>query len=191
MLDPMARFREWYQEAEEEGVPQHDAMALATTDEKGRPHVRFVLLKGVDERGFVFYTHATSPKGRDLAANPYAAAVFYWHETGHQVRIEGRVVEVSSAEADAYWARRPRESNLGALLSRQSAPMKSERAFLAAYRSLATLLEGKPIPRPARWIGLRIIPKRIEFWTRGDHRLHHRELFTRTRRGWKRARLQP
>ena len=191
MQDPIALFRHWYQEAEDEGVAQHDAMALATTDRRGRPHVRFVLLKGVDERGFVFYTNVQSPKGRDLAANPRAAAVFYWHQTDRQVRIEGSVVAVTHAEADAYWAIRPRESNLGALLSRQSAPMKSERAFLASYERLTKSLQGRPVPRPAQWTGYRIVPDHIEFWTRGNYRLHHRELFTRSRRGWKRMLLQP
>lgn len=191
MQDPIALFRRWYQEAEDEGVAQHDAMALATADDRGRPHVRFVLLKGVDERGFVFYTNTHSPKGHDLAANPYAAAVFYWHQTDRQVRVEGRVEEVSHAEADAYWAIRPRESNLGALLSCQSAPMKSERAFLAAFERMAKSYQGKPIPRLAHWTGYRIVPDRIEFWTRGNYRLHHRELFTRSRQRWKRALLQP
>lgn len=191
MHDPIGLFERWYREAEAAGVPQADAMALATADRSGRPHVRFVLLKGVDERGFVFYTHSNSPKGRDLSFNPRAAAVFYWHATGRQVRIEGPVARVSAAEVDAYWSGRPRESNIGALLSRQSAPMRSEKTFLAAYQRLARSLEGKPVPRPARWTGYRIVPDRIEFWTRGDYRLHHRELFTRSRRGWKRTLLQP
>lgn len=191
MIDPIARFRRWYALAEEAGVAQHDAMALATSDRRGRPSVRLVLLKRADRRGFVFYTNARSRKGREIAANPRVAAVFYWHQTGRQVRIEGRVVEVSRVEADAYWATRPRESNLGAVLSEQSAPMASARAFLAAYRAIERSFRGRPVPRPRHWTGFRIVPSSIEFWTRGDYRLHHRELFTRTRAGWRRTLLQP
>ncbi len=191
MEDPIARFRRWYAEAEEEGVAQHDAMALATSDRRGRPSVRLVLLKQADRRGFVFYTNARSRKGGEIATNPHVAAVFYWHQTGRQVRIEGSVDEVAREEADAYWATRPRESNLGAVLSEQSAPMSSTRAFLAAYRALERSLRGGPVPRPRHWTGFRIVPSSIEFWTRGDYRLHRRELFTRMRAGWRRTLLQP
>ena len=172
-------------------MPLPEAMALATTSRRGAPSVRFVLLKASDERGFVFFTNAESAKGRDLAANPRAALTFYWNATGKQVRIEGRVAPVSPAEADAYWATRPRASQLAALASRQSARLPSRASLEARWRRLRRQYRGKPIPRPATWTGFRVVPASIEFWTHQEHRLHHRELFVRARRGWRRSLLQP
>lgn len=189
--DPIARFRRWYRRAERTGLPLPDAMALATCTPDGRPSVRFVLLKGVDERGFAFFTDARSRKGRELRASRHAAAVFYWHDTGKQVRVEGAIEEVSAAEADAYWETRPRESRIAASISTQSAPIESRAALLARWRSLQRVSRSGRIPRPPEWTGFRILPDVIEFWTRGAHRLHDRERFTRTRRGWKGERLQP
>ena len=166
-------------------------MALATATRDGRPSVRFVLVKGVDARGFVFFTDARSRKGAELRANHEAAAVFYWHDTGKQVRIEGRIEEVSRAEADAYWESRPRESRLAASISTQSAPIASHAALLARWRALGRRAASGPIPRPAEWTGFRIMPRAIEFWTRGEHRLHRRERFTRSGSGWKLELLQP
>jgi pyridoxamine 5'-phosphate oxidase len=189
-VDPIARFRRWYARAEASGAPLPDAMALATADARGRPTVRFVLLKGVGDDGFVFFTDSRSRKGRDLDANPRAAAVFYWHRTGRQVRIEGDVRGVSDAEADAYWASRPRESRLAAASSTQSAPIAARSELMRRWRALARSLPDG-VPRPAAWRGFRIVPDAIEFWTRGEHRLHDRERFERVRGGWRRTRLQP
>ena len=166
-------------------------MALATATRDGRPSVRFVLLKGVDERGAVFFTDARSRKGGELRANAEAAAVFYWHLIGKQVRIEGTVTEVSAAEADAYWQSRPRESRLAASASTQSAPLESRAVLLARWRGMRRAHPSEVVPRPRDWTGFRIAVRVIEFWTRGAHRLHDRERFTRTRYGWKAERLQP
>lgn len=190
--DPIARFRRWYADAvRHPDIPQPEAMALATADRRGRPAVRVVLLKHVDADGFVFYTNADSRKGRELSDNPYAAAVFHWGPLGRQVRVEGRVTRVSDAEADAYWATRPRESQLGGAASAQSAPIASRAALLARYRAVARRYRGQPVPRPPHWTGFRIAPAVIELWTLRPFRMHDRERFTRTRAGWRVARLQP
>ena len=189
--DPIARFRRWYAAAGRARVPLHDAMALATADRRGRPSVRYVLLKHADERGFTFFTDGRSRKGRELAARKRASVAFYWDATGKQVRIEGRIVPVSKKEADAYWETRPRGSRLAAASSTQSAPMRDHEWLLARWRRLARTTGRDPIPRPADWNGYRIVPEAIEFWQRGGHRLHKRERFERTRRGWRRQWLQP
>lgn len=189
--DPLIQFHHWFAEARRAEVPLPEAMALATADAHGRPSARYVLLKHVDERGFVFYTNLRSRKGRDLRLNPYASLVGYWDAIGKQVRVEGRIEHVTAAEADAYWATRPRESQLAALASRQGAVLESRAKLLAAWKQLQREFRGKEIPRPRKWTGLRIVPDMIEFWTRGEHRLHERELFVRNRRGWKRTLLQP
>ena len=189
--DPLARFRLWFRQARRARIPLPEAMALATASPKGVPSVRFVLLKVVDERGFAFFTDTRSPKGRDVARNPRASFVFYWDPIGKQVRVSGRVAPVSDAEADAYWRTRPRESRLAATASHQSAPLASHAALLARWRRLRARYRGRDIPRPTGWRGYRVVAKEIEFWTRRDHRLHHRELFVRTPRGWRRRLLQP
>lgn len=189
--DPIRRFRRWYAEAERAGIRLPDAMALATAARGGTPSVRFVLLKGADERGFVFFTDSRSRKGRELAARRQAAVALYWDEIGKQVRIEGRIVPVSAAEADAYWATRPRANRLAGMVSMQSSPMPSHAWLLARWRRLRRDLAGAEVPRPARWTGYRIVPDAIEFWTRGTHRLHLREAYARSRRGWRRVWLQP
>jgi len=166
-------------------------MALATADRRGAPSVRFVLLKGVDERGFVFFTDGRSRKGRELAARPRASVAFYWNATGKQVRVEGRVVPVSAAETDAYWQTRPRGSRLAAASSTQSAPMRNHAWLLARWRRLSRQVGRGLLPRPPEWNGYRIVPDAIEFWQRGANRLHKRERYERTRRGWRRALLQP
>jgi pyridoxamine 5'-phosphate oxidase len=187
----MLKFQLWYREAIRKGVPLPDAMALATADRQGRPSVRFVLLKEVSERGYVFYTNEKSRKGVELRTNPHAAASFYWDSIGKQVRIEGRVVVVSESEADAYWATRPRESCLSALASCQSKPMAARGELLGRLRNLRKIYQGKPIPRPPHWKGYCILPSVIEFWKQGKFRLHTREQFTRTRQGWSYQLLQP
>jgi pyridoxamine 5'-phosphate oxidase len=189
--DPLVRFRRWFREAERARIPLPEAMALATASRRGVPSVRFVLLKGADARGFVYFTDGRSRKGREVQAHPRAAAVLYWHPTGRQVRIEGRVEEVSAAEADAYWATRARPSQLAAQASRQGAPLPTRSSLLRRWRALGRRYRGLAIPRPPAWTGFRIVPESIEFWTRGTHRLHDRELFRRGRRGWTRERLQP
>lgn len=166
-------------------------MALATADASGGPSVRFVLLKQADQDGLVFYTRETSRKGRELGANPRAAGVFHWEAIGRQVRFEGAVEQVSSAEADAYWRTRPRESQLGAWASKQDAPLASRDALIARWKAMCKRYRGRSVPRPSGWTGYRVVPDAIEFWTQRPARLHHRELFTRTRTGWKVRLLQP
>jgi pyridoxamine 5'-phosphate oxidase len=189
--DPIVRFQRWFEEARRAGVALPESMALATADARGRPAVRFVLLKQGDESGFVFFTNAASRKGRELRDNQHAALAFYWDELGKQVRIEGSIEEMSAAAADVYWVTRPRASQLAARASRQSALVASRRVLVARWRSLTRRYAGKAVPRPEGWLGYRLIPDAIEFWTRHEHRLHHRELFVRSRRGWKRQLLQP
>jgi len=166
-------------------------MALATTGRRGAPSVRFVLLKGADRRGFVFFTDGRSRKGRELRASARAAVAFYWNRLGRQVRIEGRVEEVSPADADAYWATRPRASQLAGLASEQSAALASRRALIARWMELRRRYRRRPVPRPPTWTGFRLVPASVEFWTHREHRLHERELFVRTRAGWRRQLLQP
>lgn len=189
--DPLVRFHRWFAQAQRAGVVLPESMALATADAHGRPSVRFVLLKQADASGFVFFTNLRSRKGRDLEENRRAALAFYWDQLRKQVRVEGRVERVSADEADAYWVTRPRESQLAAVASRQSAALASRRALLAKWRTLRRQYRGEDVPRPAEWTGFRLVPEAIEFWTNRDHRLHDRELFVRTRDGWKRSLLQP
>jgi pyridoxamine 5'-phosphate oxidase len=191
MTDPILRFRRWLGDAERSGAPLPEAMALATATADGRPSLRMVLLKQADGRGFTFYTDARSRKGRELRANAHAAATFHWSALGRQVRIEGRVEELSDADADAYWMTRPRGSQLSGATSYQSRVLAS-RGQLSARRAVtARRYAGGEVPRPAEWRGFRIVPEVIEFWTHRDDRLHHRELFTRGARGWRATLLEP
>ena len=160
------------------------AMLLATANRAAHPSVRAVLLKGVDVRGFVFYTNRESRKGRELAKNPRAALTFLWHPLGYQVHIEGRAIPVTDAEADAYWATRPRDTQIGAWASRQSRPLASRAGLLAHARRCARKFRDRLVPRPAGWGGFRVIPDRIEFWKEGANRLHHRRLYERRGRRW-------
>jgi len=189
--NPISHFHRWYREALSADVPLPDAMALATADLRGRPSVRYVLLKQADESGFVFYTNLDSRKGCELLANPHASLAFYWDLLGKQVRADGRVRLVTAAEADAYWATRPRESQLAGTVSRQSTRIASHGELLQRWRVLRRQLGGHEVPRPERWTGFRLVPRQVEFWSRGEHRLHRRELYTRTRDGWKVALLEP
>jgi len=190
-VDPIAKFNRWFAEARRAGIEKAEAMALATADGAGRPSVRFVLLKQADARGFVFYTNGNSRKGRELRDNPRASLALHWERLGKQVRVEGRIEELSAPEVDVYWATRPRESQLAAQASRQSAPLTSRGVLLARWRALRHKFAHHPVPRPAGWTGFRIVPDAIEFWTHSDHRLHDRELFTRASNAWKRQLLQP
>ena len=189
--DPFIQFQHWFTDAQRAGIRLPEAMALATADAQGRPAVRFVLLKSADERGFVFFTNAGSRKGAELRGNQRASLAFYWDALLKQVRVDGRVELVAPVEVDAYWATRPRESQLAARASRQSATLKSHAELLARWEGLRNRYRDKDNPRPAGWVGYRVVPDAIEFWTHRDHRLHERELFVRTRRGWKRKLLQP
>ena len=189
--DPHALFEEWLAEARLAEPNDPTAMALATADPAGRPSVRMVLLKGHDERGFVFYTNMQSRKGDDLAANPRAALLFHWKSLRRQVRIEGAVEPVTAEEANAYFATRSRESQLGALASDQSRPMSSRAEFEERYQQLLRRHEGGDVPRPPHWSGYRVVPERIEFWIDRAHRLHERRLFARSGEGWAESLLYP
>jgi pyridoxamine 5'-phosphate oxidase len=191
--DPFDRFAALYERAAA-GFPYDvTAMILATTDERGRPSARVVLLKGFDRRGFVFFTNRQSRKGRELAQNPRAALCMHWPHIGEQVRVEGPVALVSDEESDAYFASRPRESQLGAWASEQSAPLASRAALLARMAELEVRYRGQDVPRPPHWGGYRVVPERIEFWTAAEFRLHDRLVYTRERTGeaWQAERLNP
>jgi pyridoxamine 5'-phosphate oxidase len=189
--DPIAKFIRWLEDAQRTRIPNYEAMALATAERNGRTSVRFVLLIGIDERGFVFFSDARSRKGRELRSNPLASLVLYWQPKGRQVRVEGRVEEVTPAEADAYWSTRPRQSQLAASASHQSARLHSRPELLARCARLARKFRGREVPRPLYWTGFRVRPDVIEFWTHRAHRLHDREIYLRRGRGWRRDLLQP
>jgi pyridoxamine 5'-phosphate oxidase len=186
--DPLALFREWFEEARAAGVDVPEAMTLATADAEGRPSARMLLLKSADEHGFAFFTGYESRKGQELAANPWAALVFYWRPLGRQVRVEGPVRRLSKEESDAYWQTRPLRSRAAAAASRQSEAIESREALEAEFeRQLAV---GEP-PRPERWGGYVLGPEAIEFWQHRDDRLHERLRFTRAREGWRAELLSP
>ena len=166
-------------------------VALATADKDGRPSVRMVLLRGADERGFVFYTNHDSRKARELLENPYAALCVHWHSLEEQIRIEGSVEQVSDEESDAYFAGRPRGSQLGAWASRQSQPLSSRETLEDEYRAVERRFEGQTVPRPSNWGGFRLIPVRIEFWFGRPDRLHDRLLYLRRGDRWTIERLYP
>ena len=189
--DPISLFDAWFAEAKASEPNDPEAMALATADANGRPSVRMVLLKGHDERGFVFYTNLDSRKGVELAANPSAALMFHWKSLRRQVRIEGSVQAVSPTEADVYFASRGRDSRLGAWASDQSRPLPDRAAFEARFEEMKVRFEGEPVPRPPRWSGFRLIPTQIEYWADRAHRLHERRLFTRSGTGWSEGLLYP
>jgi pyridoxamine 5'-phosphate oxidase len=150
-----------------------------------------VLLKQVDDRGFIFFTNMVSRKGRELLRNPYASFAIHWKALGKQVRVEGRAVRVSEEEAEAYWSTRPRPSQLAAVASRQSAPLQRRDLLMARWLTLEKRYHDSSVPRPKQWTGIRIVPDAIEFWEQEEHRLHRRELFTRSRKRWRRKLLQP
>ncbi|MFL6845364.1 MAG: pyridoxamine 5'-phosphate oxidase [Allosphingosinicella sp.] len=189
--DPHELFEEWLAEARLVEPNDPTAMALATADARGRPSVRMVLMKGHDKNGFVFYTNLDSRKGEELAANPQAALLFHWKSLRRQVRIEGPVEPVDADEADAYFATRSRDSQLGAWASDQSRPLEARATFEARYEAMRSRFEGKDVPRPPRWSGWRVAAERIEFWSDRAHRLHERRLFTRDGEGWSEGLLYP
>jgi pyridoxamine 5'-phosphate oxidase len=191
MTDPFALFDEWLAEAHASEPELAEAMTVATADGSGRPSARIVLLKGHGPDGFVFYTNQRSRKGGELASNPHAALLFHWKSLRRQVRIEGPVSAVSDAEADAYFATRSRDSQLGALASDQSQPLNSREEFEGKYEEMKARFEYMGVPRPPHWGGYRVAPETIEFWTDRPHRLHERRLFTRTPEGWTEGLLYP
>jgi pyridoxamine 5'-phosphate oxidase len=180
MTDPFQQFAEWFREAEAAVPVDPNAMVLSTVGPDGRPSSRVVLLKGFDREGFVFYGNLESRKFRELRAHPWAALNFHWKPLEKQVRIEGRVSQVSDQEADAYFATRPRGSQIGAWASRQSEPLPSRAALEAAVLQLDAVHAGREVPRPPHWSGFRLSPDRIEFWKSGAFRLHDREVFQRS-----------
>jgi pyridoxamine 5'-phosphate oxidase len=189
--DPFQLFDEWFAEARESEPNEPEAMTVATTGTDGHPSARMVLLKAYGQEGFVFYTHEQSAKGQDLAENPRAALLFHWKALCRQVRIEGVVERVTDAEADAYFATRARDSQLGAWASDQSRPLDSRATFEGRYEEMKKRFEGRDVPRPPTWGGYRIVPERIEFWTAREHRLHERRLFTLEDGGWTEGLLYP
>ena len=189
--DPFELFAEWYGQARESEPNDPMAMALATVDPEGRPSVRMVLLKGHDERGFVFYTNLEGRKAGDIFGNPNVALLFHWKSQRRQIRIEGPVIRVTDAEGDAYFASRARESQLGAWASDQSRPLDSRATFEARYQAMVERFEGSEVPRPPHWSGFRVSPERIEFWQDRAFRLHERHLFTRVADGWTEGMLYP
>ena len=189
--DPFARFAEWFAEAHASEPNDPNAMALATATPDARPSVRIVLLKAWDARGFVFYTNLESRKGRELAANPHVQLDLHWKSLRRQVRIDGRAELVADAEADAYFATRARDSQLGAWASEQSRPLADRATFEARFAAVEARFAGGDVPRPPHWSGWRVVPERIEFWQDREYRLHDRLLFTRHGSGWVTSALFP
>lgn len=189
--DPYALFAAWMAEATKTEPNDPNAVCLATTTPEGRPSARMVLLKGVDPRGFVFYTNLESRKGRELAANPEAALCFHWKTLARSVRVEGAVEPVSAAEADAYYATRARGSRIGAWASRQSRPLEGRFALEKAVAEYTLKFGLGEIPRPEFWSGFRVLPRRIEFWRDMPFRLHDRQVFHAAGEGWRIEALYP
>ncbi len=189
--DPIARFQTWLAEAERSEPNDPTAMALASADGDGMPNVRMVLLKGVDERGFVFYTNFESAKGNEMLANPQAAMCFHWKTLRRQVRIQGSIEVVSEGEADDYFASRAKDSQIGAWASQQSRPLEDRFALEKAVAKFAAKHVLGAVPRPPYWSGFRLVPQRLEFWTDKPFRLHDREIFHRDGDGWWTEKLYP
>lgn len=188
--EPLEQFRRWFEDARG-ATREPNAMTLATVDPAGRPSARTVLLKGIDDRGLTFFTNLESHKARELAANPRAALVFWWEPLARQVRFEGEVERVGDAEADAYFATRPRGSQMGAWASAQSTVIPDRAALEAAEQACQARFGDGPVPRPAFWGGFRLVPERVEFWQGRVNRLHDRLRYTRTATAWRVERLAP
>lgn len=189
--NPIAAFQAWLADAEKSEPNDPNAMNLATTTAEGRPSARMVLLKGVDDRGFAFYTNLGSRKAQEIADNSHAALCFHWKTLRRQVRVEGGVTQVDDAEADAYFSSRPRLSQIGAWASKQSQPMAGRFEFEARVARYTARFHIAPVPRPPFWTGFRVAPERIEFWEDRPFRLHMRFVFRRVDRGWATEELYP
>lgn len=191
-IEPFDRFRDWFAEAQAQvTTPYPNAMCLSTVTAAHTPASRIVLLKGMDEEGFVFYTNLDSRKSAEIKANTQVALNFFWMELGKQIRIEGRAQPTTAAESDAYFATRPRESQLGAWASLQSTPMASRQDIKDRFAEITARYEGVDVPRPPHWGGWRVVPDYIEFWEEGAHRLHKRHAYRRQANGWRVEILYP
>lgn len=191
VLDPIAAFQDALARAKSRETSDATAMTVASVSTDGRPSLRVVLLKAVDERGFVFYTNFQSRKGREILAHPFVALCFHWPKAEEQVRIEGRVEQVSDAEADAYFKSRPRGSQIGAWASAQSSEVASRDVMEKQYDEIEARYDGQEVPRPPHWSGFRIVPDKIEFWFGRNDRMHDRYLYVRTESGYSSKRLSP
>ena len=188
---PFERFREIFDAAQATGMEDPNAMVLSSVDAEGQPSSRVVLLKGLDTRGFVFYTNLESRKGIEILANPQVSLNFYWRELGQQVRIRGRAEPVSDADADAYFATRSRNSQVGAWASQQSRPLATRARLMARVAKYEAKFLAGAVPRPPHWSGFRVVPAAIEFWVHGKFRLHDRTVFEKTAEGWSSHKLYP
>jgi len=189
--EPVALFNKWLKLAEEKERVNPNAVAVATANADGKPSVRILLLKGVDERGFVFYTNSESHKGEELAINPRASLCFYWKSMRREVRVDGPVEKISNEEADAYFESRARGSQIGAWASKQSRPLESRFELEKRIAKYTTKFHIGKVPRPEFWEGYRVKHERVEFWAEKSFRLHDRFVYTRTDQGWQTERLYP
>ena len=187
----VTRFKELFARATEGPLREPAAMTLATVDADGRPSLRVVLLRGMDERGFVFFTNSLSAKGQQLAANPQAALCFHWDFLGEQVRVEGHTKKVDEEESDNYWELRSRESRLGAWASQQSQLLADRRELESRVEEFEKKFANQDVARPPHWYGYRVVPERIEFWQEGANRLHARTIYEEAQTGWKRFSIYP
>ncbi len=190
-LDPLDHFLKWFKEAQQAEVIEPNGMVLATVSPLGRPSSRTVLLKGVDEQGLTFFTHYMSRKGEQIAHHPFVSVTFWWKEIFRQVSMEGRVKKISRKDSEAYFSKRPKGAQLGALISQQSAPLATRAELEVAFAQAKKKYRGQPIPCPKGWGGYRLMPERIEFWQGRQNRLHDRFLYVKTNREWILTRLSP